>query len=247
MTNSSTYSESKVLVSITPCYKVIVIEGNVNRTENVGGADTHVYPDSVRTEVVANPEKGSGEYGYYMKDGTATIKKLSECDYHNKADVADGGSDCGNINRNTADKEYFFREANIDSVTIGDATYTVTQPAPGFDSSEKPLTVNIPTVESQAQTWTIRPLADAAKLGAGEIVMSINSLDLKLANVEGGLDIRDLKWSIEGEGDGAKLNLPIQAVMAGGSVNEEGCVPVVRMIYTIAPDFSAASTPGVTP
>lgn len=254
MTNSSTYSESKVLESITPCYKVIVIEGDVNRTENVGGADTRVYPDSVRTEVVANPEKGSGEYGYYMKDGTATIKKLSECDYHNKADVADGGSDCGNIDRTTAAKEYFFRDSNsiIDSnsinkqVIVGGNTYEVDEADPRFTGvTDARLKVNIPTVESQAQTWTIRPLADAAKLGAGEIVMSINSLDLKLANVQGGLDIRDLEWSIEG--NGATLDLPIQAVMAGGSVNEEGCVPVVRMIYTIAPDFSAASTPGVTP
>lgn len=241
MTNSSTYSESKVLESITPCYTVTVIKVDTN------GNLPDNCPQEVKDAVTADSEKGSGEYGYYKKGDTVVIKALSDCDYHNEAE--DGGSDCGNIDGNAYTKDYFFREANVNTATVGEGenteTYTVRQDDPRFRGAENaPLKVNIPTVESQAQTWTIRPLADAAKLGAGEIVMSINSLDLKLANVQDGLDIRDLGWSIEGRD---ALNLPIQAVMAGGSVNEEGCVPVVRMIYTIAPDFSAASTPGVTP
>ena len=62
----------------------------------------------------------------------------------------------------------------------------------------------------------------------------MNNLDLsKVAASENNtMDIKDLKWVVDGN---KALNLPIKAAIAGGSVNEEGCVPVVRVTYTVSP------------
>jgi hypothetical protein len=38
------------------------------------------------------------------------------------------------------------------------------------------------------------------------------------------------------------MPLPIQAQIAGGSVNEEGCVPVVKVEYTFAPNYEDTDT-----
>ena len=71
--------------------------------------------------------------------------------------------------------------------------------------------------------------------------MTLKGLDLsKVAASENNtMDIKDLKWAADG--NNGTLNLPIKAAIAGGSVNEEGCVPVVRVTYTVSPAEDAVT------
>ena len=226
MKNESTYTQKKILKTIMPCYAVTVI----NKGDTLPGDVQTVYH-------ATEGANDSGKWGYY-KAGTSggyKVVELSKCDLH---------TDTWKTDKCTTD--YFFRDNTFteNSVTASDGkTYVIGQEDTNELSSTTPtpLTVNIPTVKAENQSWKLIEMKGnaSASLKAGELCMSINGLDLSKAELEGGLDIRDLKWSIEG---GRALNLPIQAVMAGGCGSEDGGVAVVLMIYSIAPDFSTVST-----
>jgi hypothetical protein len=102
------------------------------------------------------------------------------------------------------------------------------------------LPVNVPTIKANINTWKIQPTSAANSLKAGEIVMTIKNVDLydveqaKDNGDENSLDIRDLKWILSADNDN-KLELPVYAAIAGGNVNEEGCVPVVKVTYKVSP------------
>jgi hypothetical protein len=49
-----------------------------------------------------------------------------------------------------------------------------------------------------------------------------------------------LNWVVPAATDIDKpgtLNLPIEAAIAGGNVNDEGCVPVVKVTYLVSPAY----------
>jgi hypothetical protein len=105
----------------------------------------------------------------------------------------------------------------------------------------------VPTISVERNTWNIKSMNEATSLKAGEISMSINGLDLSdvvnstyADGTPQTLDIRDLKWSMPTE-DEATLSLAIRAVIAGGNVNEEGCVPVVKVTYKVSPAMDLIS------
>jgi hypothetical protein len=119
---------------------------------------------------------------------------------------------------------------------IGDVLYA--NPSRNYGADYLP--VNVPTISAEMNTWNILPMRDANALAAGEIAMTINGVDLSdviKSNDNGDkqtLDIRDLQWTMPTEEENT-LNLPVKAVIAGGNVNEEGCVPVVKVTYKISP------------
>lgn len=222
MKNSSTYTQAKKLVSITPCYAVTII------TDNVA-----TLPSEARDEFDAAGANTSGQWGWYQKvaGDDYFVVRLSDCDKHvdgNRTSVCAGGD------------SYFYRGekdtttgSHITSGAPDNTEYTIGETVTGTGTTEG-LAVNVPTIKAENQTWKlVKMTKDAAKtLKAGELCMSINGLDLSKAT--DGLDIKDLDWRIEGNDS---LKLPVKAVMAGGSVNEDGCVPVVRVTYTIAPQY----------
>jgi hypothetical protein len=123
--------------------------------------------------------------------------------------------------------------AETEEIAVGDRLY-----AAGSDTEQADLPVNVPTIKAEIHDWDILPTD--ASLQAGEIAMTINGVDLydvNQANDNGDtntMDISALNWGMNAANDN-KLSLPIYAVIAGGNVNEEGCVPVVRVTYKIAP------------
>lgn len=230
MKNSSTYTQAKKLVSITPCYKIEVIT-----TTNFS-----TLPSDVVTAYGVAHANTSGQWGWYQKGagGEYKVVSLSDCDKH-----VDRTDACGVIG------SYFYRgekdTANGSQITANDSAHTVYRigdTVAGTDTTEG-LAVNVPTIKAENQTWKLVKMENATTLKAGEICMSINGLDLSKAAED--LDIKDLDWEIgvptvgtSGDvTDAATLDLPVKAVMAGGSVNEDGCVPVVRVTYTIAPQY----------
>lgn len=232
MKNSSTYTEAKKLVSITPCYKIEVIT-----TTNFA-----TLPGEVVTAYNAAHANTSGQWGWYREgaSGAYEVVSLSDCDKH-----VDGNytSACAGVDT------YFYRgvkdTANGSQITASGSAgpvYTIGETVTGTDT-KKGLKVNVPTIKAENQTWKLMEMKnnDATTLKAGELCMSINGLDLSKAAEN--LDIKDLDWEIDEptvDGDNVTataLDLPVKAVMAGGSVNEDGCVPVVRVTYTIAPQY----------
>lgn len=242
MTNNSTYTDKRTVKNIYACYQVEKIKSSEEYTP---AAEGNTYDESYiaplenklfgtgSTRKLTDAEK-SGQYGYYyVKTADAyTVVKLSDCDTHDK------NSACANKDTN----EYFYRDtttdvtvpANTGSYTNGLKTSDI-QYANNGAAKDAALKIEVPTIKAELHTWELRSANAASSLKAGEIAMTLNNLDLsKVAASENNtMDIKDLKWAVNG--DGGTLKLPIKAAIAGGSVNEEGCVPVVRVTYTVSP------------
>jgi hypothetical protein len=174
-----------------------------------------------------------GQYGYYTTDKNTASEKniiveLNDCNHHA------GSSTCTN--------EYFYRT----STSKTDAGIEVTPDTTEETPEVAYLPVNIPTIKAESYTWKIKPAINRDRLNAGEIAMTINGLDLSdvESKADHTLDIKALGWVIEGEAKAKKVEypLPVKAAIAGGSVNEdEDCVPVVRVTYTVAPAYDFLS------
>lgn len=245
MTNNSTYTDERTVESIYACYQVEKIksseeytpaaEGNTYEESYIKPLEAKLFGAGSATKLT-DAEK-SGQYGYYYKEEAGVKKyevvKLSDCDTHDK------DSACTNKGTN----EYFYRDTFTTNVTVPANTGSYTnglktgdiQYANEGKAKDAALKIEVPTIKAELYTWELRPANAASSLKAGEIAMTLNNLDLsKVAASENNtMDIKDLKWAVNG--DGGTLKLPIKAAIAGGSVNEEGCVPVVRVTYTVSP------------
>ena len=242
MTNKSTYTDKRTVEHIHACYQVEKIKSSEEYTPTAQGNtydDSYIKPLEAKLFGAGSVTKltdaqKSGQYGYYYKEEAGVQKyevvKLSDCDTH------DEDSACGN--KNTT--EYFYRDAtdvivpaNTGSYTDGLKTGDI-QYANNGAAKDAALKIEVPTIKAELHTWELRPANNASSLKAGEIAMTLNNLDLsKVAASENNtMDIKDLNWAVDGN---KALNLPIKAAIAGGSVNEEGCVPVVRVTYTVSP------------
>jgi hypothetical protein len=186
----------------------------------------------------------SGQYGYYTtyeadpndaakQVATNTTIELSKCEDNKK------NSTC----TNTEKYDYIYRVEATE--TDGDDTDKISVNASETIADGAYLPVNIPTIETESY-WNIKPASDLDQLGAGDIVMSINDLDLsEVVDNDNKLDILDRGWFIGTDVDDDNehsLSLPITAAIAGGSVNKDKeCVPVVRVTYTVAPAYERLS------
>jgi hypothetical protein len=182
----------------------------------------------------------SGQYGYYTtyaadpndeskQVATNTTIELSRCEEHTK------DSTCTNVNN----YDYIYRVEATE--TDGTNKISVNDKPEVIAKDGSYLPVNIPTIETESY-WNIRPASDLDQLGAGDIVMSINDLDLsEVVDNDNKLDILDRGWFIGTDVDDDNehsLSLPITAAIAGDSVNKsKDCVPVVRVTYTVAPAY----------
>lgn len=263
MTNDSYYTDKRTVDHIYACYTVqnILSEAQWKVAKYEGKAETYdAYIaglnglGGVLANLTKESKETSGEYGFINKkasddaDDNYMIYRLSDCDLH--TDTRTG--------KCVAD--YFYRDTtDLGSVTVNGTTYdkSTVQYANGGKANNAPLEVNVPTIKVEAYTWAIQPTSATQELKAGEIAMTVNGLDLNKVytsnmpsvSAESGveehtLDIKDLNWFIEAPKDGSAgtLKLPVYAAIAGGSVNEEGCVPVVRVTYTVAPAFDRIDT-----
>ena len=259
MTNNSTYTDKRTVKNIYACYQVEKIKsseeytpaatGNTYEDSYIAPLETKLFGAGSATKLT-DAEK-SGQYGYYYKEEAGVKKykvvKLSDCDTHDK------DSACANKDAN--EYKYFYRDTTTDVTVPADKaggtelkTDTV-QYANNGAAKDAALKIEVPTIKAELHTWELRSANDASSLKAGEIAMTLNNLDLsKVAASENNtMDIKDLKWAVDG--NSGTLNLPIKAAIAGGSVNEEGCVPVVRVTYTVSPaedvtggNYAAATT-----
>lgn len=256
MTNNSTYTDKRTADSVIACYAVTKIESEAEHTLNDGDTYEDSYIKPLETllfgansgKTLTDTEK-SGQYGYYNKKNGTTddyhIVKLSDCDtVHTAETTHDDAAD------------YFYRDAKNEvtatttdnkTITKGDVQYA------NGNQTGAALDVTVPTIQAEVNTWELISTNKVADLTAGQIAMSINGLDLSKVVANGGsMDIKNLNWTVKGGTTNNTLNLPIKAAIAGGSVNEEGCVPVVRVTYTVAPDdavvggnnYAAATTGG---
>ena len=256
MTNNSTYTDERKVKNIYACYQVEKILSSEEYTPTAEGNtydESYIKPLEAKlfgtgsNKKLTDAEK-SGQYGYYyVKTADAyTVVKLSDCDTHDK------DSACANKDAN----EYFYRDTTTTSVTVPANTGSYTNGLKTGDiqyankgaAKDAALKIEVPTIKAELHTWKLRSANDASSLNAGEIAMTLNNLDLsKVAASENNtMDIKDLKWVVDGN---KTLNLPIKVAIAGGSVNEEGCVPVVRVTYTVSPaegvtggEYAAAAT-----
>lgn len=255
MTNNSTYTDKRTVEHIYACYQVVKIKSSEEYTPATAGDKyEESYIKGIENTIgrkLTDAEK-SGQYGYYYttngSNKTYEVVKLSDCDTHDK------DSKCAN---KTADEyKYFYRDTDTTSDVIVPAAQTGStdlktgdiQYAKDGAANNAALKIEVPTIKAELHTWKLRSAKEASSLKAGEIAMTLNNLDLsKVAASENNtMDIKDLKWAVDGN---KALNLPIKAAIAGGSVNEEGCVPVVRVTYTVSPaedvtggDYAAATT-----
>lgn len=264
MENESYYTDKRTVDYIYACYTVqnILSEAEWEAAAYEGKADTYeAYIEGLNAlggelaALKAESKETSGEYGYINKkasddaDDNYMIYRLSDCDLHTDTKTEKCVTD------------YFYRdtENEAESVEVNGETITkaTVQYADGGKANNAPLQINVPTIKVEAYTWAIQPTSATKDLKAGEIAMTVNGLDLNKVytstmtsvSAAGGveeqtLDIKDLNWFIAAPKDGKKgtLDLPVYAAIAGGSVNEEGCVPVVRVTYTVAPALDRMET-----
>lgn len=264
MENESYYTDKRTVDYIYACYTVqnILSEAQWNAAEYEGKADT--YDEYIAglnglggalAALKAESKETSGEYGYINKkasddaDDNYMIYRLSDCNLHTDTKTEKCVTD------------YFYRDTKnqVESVEVNGETITkaTVQYADGGKANNAPLQINVPTIKVEAYTWAIQPTSATKDLKAGEIAMTVNGLDLNKVytstmtsvSAAGGveeqtLDIKDLNWFIAAPKDGnaGTLDLPVYAAIAGGSVNEEGCVPVVRVTYTVAPALDRMET-----
>ena len=251
MTNNSTYTDKRTVEHIYACYQVVKIKSSEEYTPATAGdkyEESYIAPLETKlfgagsTTKLTDAQK-SGQYGYYCVKtaGGETYKvvRLSDCDTHDK------DSACGN--KTDDEYKYFYRDTTTDVTVPADKaggtelTTSTIQYANRGAAKDAALKIEVPTIKAELHTWELRPANEASSLKAGEIAMTLNKLDLsKVAASENKtMDIKDLKWAVDGKG--GTLSLPIQAAIAGGSVNEEGCVPVVRVTYTVSPAEDAVT------
>lgn len=263
MENESYYTDQRTVDYIYACYTVqnILSEAQWEAANPETESTYEAYIAGLNTlggdlaALKAESKETSGEYGYINKkasddaDDNYMIYRLSDCDLH--TDTRTG----------KCDTDYFYRDTtDLGSVTVNGTTYdkSTVQYANGGKANNAPLEVNVPTIKVEAYTWAIQPTSATQELKAGEIAMTVNGLDLNKVytsnmpsvSAESGveehtLDIKDLNWVIAAPIDPKNpgtLKLPVYAAIAGGSVNEEGCVPVVRVTYTVAPAFDRIDT-----
>jgi hypothetical protein len=194
----------------------------------------------------------SGQWGYFVapnKDGDDSkyLVKLSDCATHTE--------DTGCANKDSIAYYYrdsdhaFYKHDENEWLYTSDGSLKINETlyANANYGEDAYLPVNVPTISVERNTWNIKSMNEATSLKAGEISMSINGLDLSdvvnstyADGTPQTLDIRDLKWSMPTE-DEATLSLAIRAVIAGGNVNEEGCVPVVKVTYKVSPAMDLIS------
>ncbi len=255
MTNNSTYTDKRTVEHIYACYQVkkILSSEEYLATAPQGNKYEDSYIKGIKdtTGLDLTDAQKSGQYGYYCVKTTGgetyKVVRLSDCDTHDK------DSACGN--KTDDEYKYFYRDTTTDVTVPADKaggtelTTDTVQYANHGAAKDAALKIEVPTIKAELHTWELHSANDASSLKAGEIAMTLNNLDLsKVAASENNtMDIKDLKWAVNG--DGGTLNLPIKAAIAGGSVNEEGCVPVVRVTYTVSPaegatggDYTAETT-----
>lgn len=138
----------------------------------------------------------------------------------------------------------------------------------GYAANSKALALNVPTVRTEASwtlepmsAGTLR----ARQLSMSVNGLDLSSVDNASSFGESHtLDITGLGWVVpafeaeEKSYDGlrsyekeyadkflpdvlktpGRLNLPIQAAIAGGNLNEEGCAPVVKVTYMLSPAYN---------
>ncbi len=265
MENDSYYTDKRTVDYIYACYTVqnILSEAQWSVAEYEGKADTYeAYIEGLNNlggelaELKAESKETSGEYGYINMKATDDaadnykIYRLSDCDLHTDTKT------------DKCVTEYFYRDTKneVESVEVNGETIskTTVQYADGGKANNAPLQINVPTIKVEAYTWAIQSTSATKDLKAGEIAMTVNGLDLNKVytstmtsvSAAGGfeehtLDIKDLNWFIAAPTDSENpgtLDLPVYAAIAGGSVNEEGCVPVVRVTYTVAPALDRMET-----
>lgn len=267
MENESYYTDKRTVDYIYACYTVQNILSEAQwEAANPGTESTYeAYIAGLNTlggelaDLKAESKETSGEYGYINKkasddaDDNYMIYRLSDCDLHTDTKTE------------KCVTEYFYKDTTgVESVKVGDETIssTTVQYAAGGTAKDAPLQINVPTIKVEAYTWAIQPTSATKDLAAGEIAMTVNGLDLNKVytstmtsvSAAGGfeehtLDIKDLNWFIAAPKDGnaGTLDLPVSAAIAGGSVNEEGCVPVVRVTYTVAPALDRMETGNYAP
>ena len=248
MTNKSTYTDKRTVTSIYPCYQVEKIKSSeeylANALQGNKYEESYIKDIEDTTGLDLTDAQKSGQYGFYYVENsgakTYNVVKLSDCDTHDK------DSKC--THKDTAGYEYFYRDTNATNVTVptsltggtelktGDIQY-----AKDGAANNAALKIEVPTIKAELHTWELRSAKEASSLKAGQIAMTLKGLDLsKVAASENNtMDIKDLNWAVDG--NNGTLNLPIQAAIAGGSVNEEGCVPVVRVTYTVSPAEDAVT------
>ncbi len=247
MTNNSTYTDKRTVEHIYACYQVVKIKSSDEylATAQPGNKYEESYIKGIKdnTGLVLTDEQKSGQYGYYCVEtaGGKTYKvvKLSDCDTH------DENSAC--TNKTDDEYKYFYRDITTDVTVPASQTGSTDlkvddiQYAKDGAANNAALKIEVPTIKAELHTWKLRSANEASSLKAGEIAMTLKGLDLsKVAASENNtMDIKDLNWAVDG--NGGTLPLPINAAIAGGSVNEEGCVPVVRVTYTVSPAEDAVT------
>jgi hypothetical protein len=202
----------------------------------------YLQSDKVLKEITLSADQKSGNYGYYTNDEgkSFNIVELSsklECYKHDSED-----SSCENIGG------YYIKGTELDELKCNDITYTK-----GFTLTAAEegtyLPLNIPTIRTAA-SWALKSEDSIGSLKAEQLFMSINGLDLSEVNNSKSfgeahtLNIKDLNWVVpaakkddSGNVTKGELALPIEAAIAGGNVNDEGCVPVVRVTYLVSPAY----------
>jgi hypothetical protein len=245
--NDSTYTEYKTISAAYAYYEVKQISGEENYTDPDGKTSYKDYISGIEEntengEVTItgtgslNAEQKSGQYGYYVKDNKRKVVKLSECAYDGEHRHYKDTDD------SVLSSVYLDAKGNITTQDAGGTQANTDTKIYIAGTSEKAadLPLNVPTIKAESYTWKIMPTSKIKDLEAGQISMTIKDLDL--STVEGAdkntLDIKDLGWVVPA-GATNTLSLPIKAAIAGGSVNEEGCVPVVRVTYTVVPAYDA--------
>jgi hypothetical protein len=258
MENESKYSETKTVKDIEACYLVnqidtyaeyyektyqATLEAQGKQEDKLSDEEKNALSEAVKVDLattypaylaelnITEDKVNSGAYGYYIDGNTKTSVEYSKCVKHINDDCKDK-DDKSNI-----DKYYY--KVSKDSITDADGKF---YKATGDDKTSESvssgdLDVNVPTIEVETSTWKIGSADAINELQKEQIAMTINDLDLfQVYDADDQkLDIKDLGWVIPGDG---LLQLPITAAIAGGSVNDDvNCVPVVRVIYTVAPAY----------
>jgi hypothetical protein len=253
--NESTYTEYKTISAAYAYYEVEEILNEEDYNTNKEDYD-QTYDDYIKgienyngggEEGTFTPigsllsEQKSGQYGYYEEDNVRKVVSLSACTYDENKDHYH----YKDTSKNVLESVYLDANDDIVSETKDGATKASEKGAiyiAGTADKAANLPLNVPTIKAESYTWKIMPTS-TKNLQAGQISMTINNLDLSTvegANDDNTLDIKDLGWVVPADTNNNILKLPITAAIAGGSVNEEGCAPVVRVTYTVVPAYDSS-------
>ena len=124
------------------------------------------------------------------------------------------------------------------------------------DITSEGLAIKVTDLQAKPATWRMVGMnTPVSALKRGELAMNIapekaqyNASAIDMADISAKTDITDRGWflaapAIEADGsvkeeNATVLGLITKAQMAGGNVNSDGCTPVVKVCYTIAPVFA---------